>query len=388
MFFKTPFFVFVRIFIFFCGFLINVNSYSQVTPACTPIDFTCSYSAGGSGTGQFSSNGCISNFTLIAGIYEASDCVGMTIGTNDTFQINRNILITGDLIIDLNQTGSVFEILAGSTLEVTGNLIITGNSNQERQLVIDGALVVGGILDLGERGNGDDQTIEIDGSGSVSAGSINNGGNTTCEDTSTCPTFNVDGPCEPAGVGLCTEAALPIELGHFDVQSNDKNVSIEWSTLTEINNDFFTIQRSKDGLIYEDIATIIGAGNSVTLRNYIFIDKNPFFGRSYYRLKQTDYDGAFEIFYPVTVDFTSLEKGSLRFDNPVAAGDQVTIYANTDASEVLQVTVFSMIGEKIVSESFSGNTYSFQLSTDVKPGIYFVKLSSVSSEQTGRLIVK
>lgn len=191
-----------------------------------------------------------------------------------------------------------------------------------------------------------------------------------------------------AETGTCEEDPLPIEIGVFKALTLGNNVKIIWSTLSQINNDYFTIERSSDGLNYQSIATVAGAGNSSEELEYSYVDSNPLFGRSYYRLKQTDFDGASETFAPVAVDFTSLSNGDITFTNPVRSGEEVTVYANTDETENLKLTVFNMVGEKIIDKNFSGVSYSFQLDADIRPGIYFVRISSVNSEKTGRLLIQ
>lgn len=79
----------------------------------------------------------------------------------------------------------------------------------------------------------------------------------------------------------------------FNASLNNNNVSLNWATASEVNNDYFTIERSKDGQNFEALLTKRGAGNSTVRRDYEANDPNPFQGYSYYRLKQTDYDGRF-----------------------------------------------------------------------------------------------
>lgn len=373
--------------IFLVCFLFFNQIEAQVTATCTPVDISCGFSQGGTRTGQFSGE-CLGDFILNSGTYEATGCVSTVIGNSDTFQFDENVRIVGDMILDLNAPGSVFEVLAGFTLEITGNLVIIGNSNAERQLSIEGNLIVGGILDFGERGGGTDQDVEIDGNGSISAGSINNGGNTTCEDSGSCPSFSVDGSCEPAGSGLCTEDPLPIQLASFKLKTNSNTIRIYWSTASEENNDYFTIQRSPDGINYDDITTVSGAGNSTVALEYEFIDRSPIYGSSYYRLKQTDFDGTSETFAPVAVEFTSLIEGNLVFTNPINAGDDITIYTNTDSREELQLVIYSMLGEQLFNSSFTGSEHTFSLDASTKAGIYFVRVSSASTQKTGRLVIQ
>ncbi|GJM32505.1 MAG: hypothetical protein DHS20C18_15060 [Saprospiraceae bacterium] len=89
-------------------------------------------------------------------------------------------------------------------------------------------------------------------------------------------------------------APLPVELLDFKaIVNNRKEVDLFWTTATEINNDYFTIERSKEGIRFEAISEVDGAGNTDQSISYQSTDKNPFAGINYYRLKQTDFDGTF-----------------------------------------------------------------------------------------------
>jgi hypothetical protein len=94
--------------------------------------------------------------------------------------------------------------------------------------------------------------------------------------------------------GVCG-AALPVELLSFNGVFNKTYNQLNWSTTTEINNDFFTIERSKNGIDWEFVNNIEGSGNSYSLKeyeckDYKFIDNLI----NYYRLKQTDYSGDYK----------------------------------------------------------------------------------------------
>ena len=90
-----------------------------------------------------------------------------------------------------------------------------------------------------------------------------------------------------------TTSPLPIELLSFEVKALEDVVEIMWATASEENNDFFTIERSADAQEFVPVFTVPGAGNSDVVLNYRILDENPLFGRSFYRLKQTDFDGSF-----------------------------------------------------------------------------------------------
>ncbi|HRH67858.1 MAG TPA: hypothetical protein PLU53_16300, partial [Bacteroidia bacterium] len=125
---------------------------------------------------------------------------------------------------------------------------------------------------------------------------------------------------------------LPIELLSFTAHSVDNGCKLEWVTATEINNDYFTLERSHNGKDFEEIRKLKGAGNASHILSYSSIDEHPFSGVSYYRLKQTDYDGHFQ--YSDLVPYMS-GKNNFEFANVVAdAREQaVKIYINNSRDE-------------------------------------------------------
>jgi len=104
-------------------------------------------------------------------------------------------------------------------------------------------------------------------------------------------------------------STLPIELLFFNAKKGDNNtVQLDWATATEINNDYFTIERTVDGIFYQTIATLKGAGNSTSILFYNTDDFNPPLDQIvYYRLKQTDYDGKYAYSKLISVNSESAE---------------------------------------------------------------------------------
>ena len=90
------------------------------------------------------------------------------------------------------------------------------------------------------------------------------------------------------------QAPLAVHWLSFSAEDEqEKGIAISWTTSSEINNDYFIVERSTDGIYWEPLGQIDGQGNSNTPTDYRYMDSNPINGISYYRLKQTDYDGRF-----------------------------------------------------------------------------------------------
>ena len=145
---------------------------------------------------------------------------------------------------------------------------------------------------------------------------------------------------------------LPIELLSFTatpVKQADDNyiVRCNWATATEINNDYFTVERSKDGTIFSQIGTMKGAGNSNATLNYEYDDMAPYNGLSYYRLKQTDYDGKYTYSNIVPVFIGGLEIINF-YPNPAIEDVTATIVVKENTTATVEV--FNTLGERVLDK--------------------------------------
>lgn len=110
---------------------------------------------------------------------------------------------------------------------------------------------------------------------------------------------------------VCFGAALPIELISFDGYNDEDVNKLSWVTATEINNDYFSIERSTDGMFWESIAIVEGNGNSNTPIMYQYEDDSHQDTVNYYRLKQVDFNGDYEVFDAIAIDNTPEEPAEL-----------------------------------------------------------------------------
>ncbi len=171
---------------------------------------------------------------------------------------------------------------------------------------------------------------------------------------------------------------LPIELISFIATPNEKEVKLDWSTATETNNDYFTIERSSNGYVFESIATIKGAGNSTNVLKYNYVDSSPFNGTSYYRLKQTDFDGKNSSSQMISVNMSvsQLELGNL-YPNPATAFINVPIGVGSENSEI---AIYNSKGKMVyfktvVTEEISANNSIKIEVVDFPKEIYFIKIN-------------
>lgn len=134
-------------------------------------------------------------------------------------------------------------------------------------------------------------------------------------------------------------SSLPIELTAFNAIMEGSYITCNWQTNSERNNDYFTVERSADGILFEPIGQMDGAGDSQQPLTYKLYDSSPLSGLSYYRLKQTDFNGA----------STYSEVRSVVFVLP----ETVHIYPNPSTGE-LHITGEQLDGETVHLYTASG----------------------------------
>ncbi|MBS1658446.1 MAG: hypothetical protein JST18_10180 [Bacteroidetes bacterium] len=163
---------------------------------------------------------------------------------------------------------------------------------------------------------------------------------------------------------------LPVELTSFNGKQEGSTNVLTWETSSELNNDYFSIERSVDGNTFYEIGRLKGAGNSTSLNEYVFYDEYPGEGTNYYRLKQIDTDGSFEYSNAIAID------GANSFD-PVSiypAGNNLFIlhFYNSFDGEIM---LSDIRGNVLLRTQGSGRN---EIPIDLRnfsPGIYLLDLN-------------
>ncbi|MFZ7115816.1 MAG: T9SS type A sorting domain-containing protein [Bacteroidota bacterium] len=172
---------------------------------------------------------------------------------------------------------------------------------------------------------------------------------------------------------------LPIELSDFDAQLVNGVVNVIWETMSEINNDYFTVERSSDGYTFSSIGIVSGSGNSTTKHNYSLVDNDPLPGLSYYRLIQTDYDGKFEVFEPRTVKNIKTGDGiKVLSIMPNPFNDRLTIRFDLENGMQLSFELYSMSGNIVAGKELPASSgtseIEFDQVGDLPQGVYILKI--------------
>ena len=260
------------------------------------------------------------------------------------------------VVVDTGDSSGGSVLIAGATLNLTGSYVPVGGEEfmfleKKSTGAITGTfsgLPEGSIVNF----NGMDMTI------SYSGGDGND------------ITFTVDG-------------ALPVELVDFDARAMQKEVKLSWTTANEINNDYFTIERSDDGRNFKELASIPGSGNSTDFQEYLFSDRNPVEGMAYYRLKQTDFDGTFS--------YSDIEHVEYRDEQAVKVYPTIVneaIFIETaNSKNDINALISDLNGKVLKSFIISKDEYQKEiLLNDLLTGNYFITIQNNNTLRTIKFV--
>lgn len=169
-------------------------------------------------------------------------------------------------------------------------------------------------------------------------------------------------------------APLPVELLSFSAQPNDDgDIDLYWETSSETNNDYFAIQRSDDGINFLQIGKVEGAGTSQTLNSYTYTDKDALAGRSYYRLRQVDFDGMYKFSDIVRVDMEARLRLT-AFPNPVKE-DKFLLDFHTQLESPTYISLHDRTGRLIYSgiARAGASTHEINLQASPSGGVYLLR---------------
>jgi hypothetical protein len=202
-------------------------------------------------------------------------------------------------------------------------------------------------------------------------------------------TFTADGYYTIGSINFFS-SPLPIELNGFTATVAQDKVDLAWSTSSEKNNAYFSIEKSRDGIIFEAVQQVKGAGTSSTRKNYTGCDLHPYEGLSYYRLKQTDADLSSTYSPLVAVNFGKTEEGFAKiYPNP--ANGSIYVDLNGANQQDLFITLRDQTGKACFARGWPGGQYPSTLSLDVdrlNKGIYFISVVKGGRSFSQKIILK
>jgi len=175
---------------------------------------------------------------------------------------------------------------------------------------------------------------------------------------------------------------VPVELTSFTGAFVGNDVELKWSTATELNNRGFEIQRSINGSQFATVAFVEGQGTTTEIQQYSFTDRNVESRVNYaYRLKQIDYNGAYEFSQVVNIGFTLPLEFVLEQNYPNPFNPSTSIAYAVPVKSNVTLEVYNLIGQKIVTlvegqVEAGKHTAQFNASS-MSSGIYLFKLTAV-----------
>jgi glucose/arabinose dehydrogenase len=181
--------------------------------------------------------------------------------------------------------------------------------------------------------------------------------------------------------------ALPVELMTFRAEVNADNpfTDLYWTTATEQDNDYFSVERSADGMNFTPIGEVAGAGTTRVPQSYTFQDRRPHSGTNYYRLRQVDFDGAFAFSKVVAVHHQLPEETDLRLlPNPTTGGVEIVTPSFATAQTI---SLHDLAGRELRRWELlpNANRLTVDLS-QLASGTYIVRTVGNGSSLVARLI--
>jgi hypothetical protein len=176
---------------------------------------------------------------------------------------------------------------------------------------------------------------------------------------------------------------MVIELLSLTATERDEYNLIDWTTLSEKNNDYFTLERSSNGVDFRPITAMKGTGTSNTQRTYLYKDMNPMRGVSYYRLTRTDFDGTFKRSKVIAVrrHFSSF----FQVDPLEDARDGIyNVNIITENFGVYDLNILDMTGKEVYSEKINviENEINHEIDlTKLNTGDYDCYILDVANQQ-------
>jgi hypothetical protein len=175
-------------------------------------------------------------------------------------------------------------------------------------------------------------------------------------------------------------AALPVEMSYFRGSEKSYGNLLEWETVTEINNEKYVIEKSKNGRSFTAVDYILGNKNTTETSTYEYVDSQPFSGLNYYRLKQVDFNGDYDYSTTIIIENHSESKIDIY---PTLVSESINVELNTD--EANQVVIFDQSGKSIIHTVIDDGKNTIDL-TALNGGAYYMTVYMESGPYVEKFI--
>jgi Metallo-peptidase family M12/Secretion system C-terminal sorting domain len=187
-------------------------------------------------------------------------------------------------------------------------------------------------------------------------------------------------------ISVTVQVPLPVALHSFTAElTNDRQTKLEWITESELNNDYFEVERSLDGINFESLERVRGKGTTELKQYYEAWDTKPVKGSNYYRLKQVDYDGLFEYSNVKVVLLDSDELSFVLFPNPVSHEFTIQLDGNQEGG---MLRLFNTIGQQVLLQTMAPGELEQSIPVAHLPrGVYYLDLVVNGKHANQKLLV-
>jgi|GEM_PF-5132659 len=202
-------------------------------------------------------------------------------------------------------------------------------------------------------------------------------------------TVGTPNPCNRSWVCENSSCVTPVRFLYVNADNTNDETTINWATASELNNKYFVVQKSTDGIHFTNSDTVAGAGNSNSIHTYSYIDKTSSNGETYYRIEQIDMNG--EHTFSDIVAVSSSGNSSVKiYPIPVKEGHDLTIDFTSNKNQVVTIYLTTIVGKTIThytkNVKIGGNAFNIP-ATNLPQAMYIVELVTEDGEKTVQKIV-
>jgi len=395
------------------AFTVDGGKFTSSTGSTTNVS---SIYTSSSGDTQFTNTGVIN----VSGAVSAYGLISLLPGTNSTMTVGTTLTVDSNpyMVVGTNTASP-----CGTTMTQYANLIVKGNVmlngsgdvtvNQNGRFAVFGSMSTNGSGNLVTLNCGAQAYVH----GSINLGT--GGGNTVT---------NNNGPSSPTGtngqpitglyvngtitaqippssvgtqatmktndlpfynwVSAIPGSPLPVKIAYFKIASvSNQGIALEWATSMEKNFSHFEIQSAESDLQFSTIGMIEGRGGLQVKTVYEWLDDSPVNGKNYYRLKAVDFDNSVEYFSVIVADWSGDVNELSLYPNPVI-DRTFNVNVGDGYDQPVNLVVYESKGTIVYSNTLLAKSNAVKLPETITAGIYFVRVSSASSQQVVRLVVK
>lgn len=300
----------------------------------------------------------------------------------DGFSKKNNIVASNSIFLGGNGDG----FSRTSNLVLSNNIFLGGNGDgwsASKNLIASNSIFLGG------NGDGWTNAKNASVSNSIFLGSTGDGWSNALNVSASNNIF-FGGPGDGWSSVYKPTGPLPVTLLSFNIQKlANRRVKLDWKTATELNSDYFDVERSTDAVNFIAIGRVAAAGMSSTLRNYTFIDDQPAMGANYYRLKQVDRNSDFVYSPSRLASFDDVSGPVKYYPNPTRGQVNIELSAEMMQSYTV-INISNTAGAVIYQQRLkpgASQVITLDLSRFAK-GVYVIQVKSLTEQSVERLVLQ